>query len=251
MGGIKNGDGEIESVLTKLRNPYAENGINCMTLAISKGQLWIRPSQSQHATPSSLAKLLHTQLSELKSITVIRRAEQNTLIFGDELWDYMTHRCLRDGVYWAHGQPKHKTTNLNDLEQGEIVEVSVRLQVARWELAPPVVSWCTWTREEWGVIVERARMIEDEMTAWKAEKNVERMKKLDEERRELDLEQTQQRERDAVAEVALQEWLVEERGQWLQNIWCMILLPMAVCGVSIIICRGVSIWTPSCYTYFC
>jgi hypothetical protein len=253
LGAISSGDAEIESALNKVRNPYVENGVNCMTFAIAKGRLSIRDTHSQSRTQCSLALSLQSQLLGLKYVTVIRRAERNTLGFGDELWDYMVQRCLKDGVFWAYGLPQRKLTDLNDTEEGEIVEenVSMRALVARGKLAAPRVSWCTWTREEWRDIVEKAKRIEGERSDWEAEKYEAQMKDLNEERGELDLEQTQQRERDAVAEVALQEWLVEERGQWSQTIWCMILLQMAVYGVSIVICRGLSSWAPSCYTYFC
>ena len=39
IGGIENGDVEIETVLQRFRNPFAGNGIDCMSFAVSKGKL--------------------------------------------------------------------------------------------------------------------------------------------------------------------------------------------------------------------
>jgi len=168
---------------------------------------------------------------DLEFVTVIRRAERDTARFADELWDYMMLRCLSDSMYWAYGLPKRKPTDLNDLEEGEIVEdyVSLRVPIAQGKLEAPKVSWCTWSREEWAAIVDRARKIEDERLVWEEEK----------------------RKEEEDAELALLERLFEERNRRLRKMWSVIFLYMAVSPFWIVVCSGVSVWAPSCYTYLC
>jgi hypothetical protein len=90
------------------------------------------------------------------------------------------HRCLEDGIYWTYDKPKYKPTDLADLEEGEIIESSLRKQISEGILSAPKVSWCSWSHEEWEKIVERARRLEGERMTLERENS---MRRIDAERR--------------------------------------------------------------------
>lgn len=123
IGPIADDDAKIAANLDCVNT---DNGVDCLTLKLAKDQIWIRPEYSSLTSPSIIARSLQNVIHDVKSITLIRRGEKGIvlLLLVDEFWDYLMHRCLQDGVYWAYGQPKRELTDLADIEDGQTVTAS-------------------------------------------------------------------------------------------------------------------------------
>ena len=171
IGPIAKEDSEIDSVVQPLKNPGIENGVDCMVFKIAKGQVWIRRSQDHQTSNPSLIKSLQRIVADIEYVTVVRRAERATAKLGDELWDYLMHRYLQDGVYWAYGRSNPRPAKSATLQDRAVEKyVSLRQIVAQGVLQPPKVSWFQWAEMEWKKIVDRARTLEGERIAWEKEK---------------------------------------------------------------------------------
>lgn len=98
---ISHGDERLESVIDTIKNTDQENGINFLRLAIRWPLPAPRPRPDYTGSQSSpLVKKLDG--AEPMVYLTIARMSTDHIGFADGHWDYLIHRCQKDGIYWGY-----------------------------------------------------------------------------------------------------------------------------------------------------